>query len=648
MGMRGPLIRLGLCPFLALLALAAPVPATAAAQSDVQTAWQLLDYMSVDYSGAVSNGKVISQSEYAEMREFAGSVRQRIAALPPAPSQAVLLAKADAFVAAVDRKESPAQIRSIADDLGNALLKAYPVPLAPGKLPDLGRGEKLFNETCASCHGANGDAKTPAAAQLDPRPIAFVDRRRADQRSPFALYQVINQGIQGTAMVSFSSLPAQDRWDLAYYVSRFAYPASLASEGRRIWESDSSLRKSIPDLGALSSLTESQLSGRIGQARAAAVIAYLRSKPAAVTPNASPLSLVRARLQESLDAYKAGDSDRAKSLALSAYLDGFEPIEGALAARDAGLLARVETAMGELRAALGRGESPQHIQSRIENLDDMVTQTESALAPQEDSGWSTFLGAATILLREGLEALLIVVGMLAFLKKGGRPDMVRPVHYGWTTALVAGAVTWLAATTLISISGATRELTEGFGSILAALVLLFVGIWMHRKGQAGEWQRYIRERMDHALSKGSAWFLFSLAFIAVYRELFETILFYAALSAEGNATAVLAGALTGAVALAIVAFVMLRFSQKLPVGKFFTYSSALIAVLAVVLAGKGVAALQEAGFIGVAPLGSVPRISMLGIFPTSQVIAAQLAMAVALIIGFTWNRHKAASRQPSG
>jgi high-affinity iron transporter len=218
--------------------------------------------------------------------------------------------------------------------------------------------------------------------------------------------------------------------------------------------------------------------------------------------------------------------------------------------------------------------------------------------------------------------------------------MVRPVHYGWSTALIAGGATWLAATTLISISGATRELTEGFGSILAALVLLFVGIWMHGKGQADEWQRYIKQRMDHALSKGSAWFLFSLAFIAVYRELFETILFYAALSAEGNAGAVVAGALAGAAALAVIAFVMLRFSQKLPVGKFFTYSSVLIAILAVVLAGKGVAALQEAGLIGVAPLSSVPRISVLGIFPTGQVIAAQLATLVALLIGFKWNQLK--------
>lgn len=636
-----PLVRLAGLLFAAIAAMAVAASASAA-PSDVQTTWQMLNYMSVDYSGAVANGKIVSQSEYGEMREFAGSVRQQIAGLPQSPAKAGLLAKADGFVAAVDRKESPANIRALADDLGDGLLKAYPVALAPAHVPDLARGASLFNETCASCHGEKGDAKTPAAAQLDPPPIAFVDRARADQRSPFALYQVIGHGIPGTAMVSFSNLPAQDRWDLAYYVSRFAYPASLASEGKQIWQSDPQVRSMIPGLAALSSLTEAQLAAKIGDSRAPAVLSYLRANPGALAPQASPLSLVRTRLQESLQAYKAGDRDKAKSLALSAYLDGFEPIEGALSARDAGLLARVETAMGELRASIGRGDSADEVQSRIEALDGMLTEVDSALAPEQGTAISTFLGAATILLREGLEALLIVVGMLAFLKKGGRPDMVRPVHYGWTSALFAGALTWLAATTLISISGATRELTEGFGSVLAAVVLLFVGIWMHGKGQADEWQRYIKQRMDRALSKGSGWFLFSLAFIAVYRELFETILFYAALSAEGNAGAVIAGALAGAAALAVVAFVMLRFSQKLPVGKFFTYSSVLIAVLAVVLAGKGVAALQEAGLIGVAPLSHVPRISVLGIFPTGQVIAAQVLTLIALVIGFKWNRLKAA------
>src|SRR6185437_9200805 len=148
-----PLFRLVGLAFAATMAVAMSATASAA-PSDVQTTWQMLNYMSVDYSGAVANGKIISQSEYGEMREFAGSVRQQIAGLPPSAAKADLVAKADQFVGAVDRKESPAKIRSLADTLGDGLLKAYPVALAPGHAPDLARGAKLFNATCASCHGA--------------------------------------------------------------------------------------------------------------------------------------------------------------------------------------------------------------------------------------------------------------------------------------------------------------------------------------------------------------------------------------------------------------------------------------------------------------------------------------------------------------
>ena len=181
-----------------------------------------------------------------------------------------------------------------------------------------------------------------------------------------------------------------------------------------------------------------------------------------------------------------------------------------------------------------------------------------------------------------------------------------------------------------------------FGSVFAAVVLLSVGIWMHGKAQADQWQQYIREKMAKALSGSSAWLLFGLAFIVVYREAFETILFYAALWSQGNGAAILAGALSACAVLAVIAWAMLRYSRWLPIGKFFTYSSWLMAILTVVLAGKGIAALQEAGIVGIAPLGSVPRISLVGLFPTTQTVAAQVLMIAALALGFALNRRKVA------
>jgi len=628
---------------LALLVAFVPAPAPAAGTADVQATWQLLDYLAVDYGGAVRDGKVVSASEYAEMREFSASARDKIAALPANPAKAALVAESKQFASLVDTKASPADVASAAHALGQHLLAAYPVPLGPKQAPDLDRGDRLFEQNCASCHGARGDARTAMARQLDPPPIAFADRQRARQRSPFALYQVINQGLDGTAMQSFAQLPDADKWALAFRAGRFAYADAEIQQGKVIWDKDAAVRAAVPDLNALSALSESQLAARIGADQAGLVIAYLRAHPDAVGATGSSLSLARERLRQSLAAYRAGDQAAAKSLALSAYLDGFEPVEAALSARNATLLARVEQDMAGLRSAIAAHAPPADLEQRIANLNALFGEVESALSPDKSSAVSTFVGAATILLREGLEALLIVVAMLAFLKRGGRAEMTRPVHYGWISALVGGLATWWAATELITVSGATRELTEGFGSVLAALILLFVGIWMHGKAQADEWQRYIREKMGNAVAGGSAGFLFLLAFIAVYREIFETILFYVALAAEGNVGALVAGALSGAVLLAGIAIAMLRFSQRLPISKFFAYSSALVAVLAVVLAGKGVAALQEAGLMGVTPV-DVPRISMLGLFPTREVVFAQLATLAILFAGFAWNRRRAAAR----
>jgi high-affinity iron transporter len=395
-------------------------------------------------------------------------------------------------------------------------------------------------------------------------------------------------------------------------------------------------------LKALVGTTPAALAGKVGQDNADALTAYLRRHPDSIMQQSGSLSLVRGRLAESLAAYRAGDRQRAGELALSAYLDGFEPMEPTLRARDRTLMERIEGAMGEYRAGIQSGDNVDALSDRVAVLDDLLDNAEAALSPDAASTLSTFLGAATILLREGLEALLIVIAMIAFLRKAERTEVMPYVHAGWVGALVAGLLTWVVATWVIGISGASRELTEGFGSVFAAIVLLSVGIWMHGKAQADQWQRYIREKMRKALSGASAWLLFGLAFIVVYREVFETILFYAALWSQGNGGAILAGTLSASATLAAIAWAMLRYSRRLPIGKFFTYSSWLMAILTVVLAGKGIAALQEAGIVGIAPLRSVPRISLVGLFPTTQTVVAQVLMIVALAIGFALNRRKTA------
>lgn len=641
---------------LPLVLICSGMPLSLAAEAgagSARQAWQMLDYIAVDYAGAVRDGQVVEAGEYAEMHEFAAVVRTQLAALPPAPQQPQLLAAAADLVAAVAAKAQPEAVAAQARALARDLMAQYPFAAVPVRSPDLARGAQLYVEHCSSCHGVNGHGDGPAAASLNPRPVAFSEPSRAAQRTPMAFFEVLSQGVPGTAMKAFNELPEAERWALAFHAGGLAYTAAQRSEGESSWRADETLHARIPTLEALTRISEADLVPALGAARAGTLIAYLRANPRAVAGSVSggpaaagdtgPLALARQRMAESQRVYTNGNAAAAASLALSAYLDGVEPVEPLLATRDAALLREIEAAMGQFRSLLGKGAAPAPIDEQAQRVSVLFDRAEAVLQGTHTDAATAFLASFTILVREGLEALLIVIGMIAFLRKAGRGEVLRYVHAGWIGALLAGLATWAAATYLVDISGANREVTEGVSALFAAAVLLSVGIWMHQKSLAGRWQEYLHAKMSAALTRRSAFFLFSLAFIAVYREVFETILFYIAMWSEQGASAILAGLGAGIVVLAVIAYAMLRMSRRLPIGRFFSLSSIFIAILAVILVGKGVAALQEAGWLPQA-LVQAPRIDWLGIYPTLQSLTAQLVVAVAAVAGFILNARSTPTR----
>lgn len=613
---------------------ALPGPALGAEKS-VATTWRLLDYIAVDYREAVKDGAIVNAGEFAEMTEFSATAAAAIDALPSTGGSAELSRQAAQLQRSIQDKHAPEAVAAEARALAALLVRHYPIPLAPAAPPRFERGQALYAENCVSCHGASGRGDGPAALGLDPPPIDFTDRARADERSVAALYQVITQGLEGTSMASYASLPEEDRWALATYVGALAYPAALADQGRRLLEDRPS--QAPVDLGRVVGETPAAWARERSASDAAALAAYLRRHPDAVAGAADlGTSLARSRelLGEALSAYRGGDPARAQDAALAAYLDGFEPVEPLLAARDKSLMVEIEAAMARVRSGIAAGIGAEQLEAQVEALDGLYSEAEALLSRKDDSSASSFVAAFTILFREGLEALLIVVAMIAMLRKAERADALPWIHAGWTAALLAGVVTWMLATWVITISGAGRELTEGFGSLLAAVVLVWVGIWMHGKSHAAAWQHYVREKLSRALSRRSGFFLLALAFVVVYREVLETILFFAAIWNQGGQASVVAGGGAAALALFAIGWAMLRYSRKLPVGQFFRYSSILIAILAVVLIGKAVSALQEAGYLPVTWFQGGWRVEILGLYPTLQGIAAQVGMASLLVVGF--------------
>lgn len=582
---------------------------------------QLLDYIAVDYRDAVRDGVIISEAEYAEMREFARSARDTVSALnPPLDPEAGALA--DTLVAQVERKSPPEQVAATAQQLRNRVIAAAGIATAPPAAPDLARGQALYRQHCASCHGSAADGAGPAAPGLDPAPTDFTDRDRWAHRSLYGLYSTIRHGVEGTAMPSFAELGEQALWDLAFYVGSRAIAAEDA--GRVEPGNPAPLLRSTP--------SEWHAAG----GDPAQMIA-LRLEPAPWFTDAGDDAIARARalIGEALVAYEAGARQEAYRKALSAYLDGFELAENALATVDPALMRRAEQAMLALRAAIQRGEDVDTIRPQGREVLALLDEAARQLGGDGLGPAGAFTASLVILLREGLEAILVVAALLAFVRRTGRPEAARWLHFGWILALAAGGGLWWLSTHVIAIGGGTREQTEGIAALLAAAVMFYLGFWMHQHSQSQRWQQYVGERVHTLTSRGRLAGLAALSFVAVFRECFETVLFYQALWSQTRADAqpmIASGAAVAALALLVLAVLVLRLSARLPMRQFFAGTGLLLFVLAVVFAGKGMIALQEAGIVPLVPVPA-PRIDWIGLYPNALSIGLQVAMiAVGIVL----------------
>ena len=629
---------------IAALLLAVPAFAQGGADAGAQGIVHLLDYVGVDYAGAVEGGQVKSADEYKEMTEFSAQAIERIRTLPANPARPALEADAAKLAGLVAGKAAAQAVAESAAGLRWALIRAYGLRVAPRGAPDPARGAALFAANCAACHGAQGRGDGPAAKGLDPAPANFHDAARMAERSVYGLYNAITLGVQGTSMAPFAGLGEDERWALAFYAANLGAKPQRLLEGEAAWRS-AQARAAFPDLASLTAYSENEVRRRAGEP-AALALGWLRAHPEAIAAGKpAPIAFARNKLAESLALYRDGNRAAARDAATSAYLEGFELIENSLDNVDKPLRLEIEREMLALRAAIADGAAPAAFEARAAKADALLASAQGRLDAGELSPASAFTTSLMILLREGMEAILLLAAIVAFVAKTGRRDALPYVHAGWIAALAAGVATWLAANSLIDISGANRELTEGVTALVAAAMLLYVGYWLHGKSQARAWANFIRDSVGSALERKTLWAMAGVSFLAVYRELFELVLFYEALwvqaGAEGHA-AVLGGIASAAVLLAAAGWGMFKYSLRLPLGPFFSAMSLLLALLAVVFAGQGVAALQEAGVVGASPLGSFAA-PMLGVHPTLETLGAQL-FAVALIAFGAWAARRPGAR----
>lgn len=280
-----------------------------------------------------------------------------------------------------------------------------------------------------------------------------------------------------------------------------------------------------------------------------------------------------------------------------------------------------------------------------------VTSAEGAIASlkqdiQPYAGKSlqySLFDAAALLLREGLEALLVLVALLAFLSKSGNRDKAQWLWLGAGAGVLASILTALVINLLFSniATGTNRELLEGITGLVAAVMLFYVSYWLHSKSSLGAWQGYIREQMTSALATNSVLSLALLAFLAVFREGAETVLFYIGIAPAISTTDLFEGLGLGLVVLVVIAVLILGLGLKIPLKPFFLVTSLLIYYLGFKFVGAGIHSLQVAGILPATPANFLPAVEGLGLYPTWETTLPQLALLVGAIIVVIYTQRQA-------
>jgi high-affinity iron transporter len=609
------------------------------------TVVHLLDYVGVDYPATVKDGKVVDASEYQEQLEFVGQAITSIQQLPDNAARPALLEQAQALLALVRAKAAGERVSTAADRLRRDLITAYRLAVAPKAAPKVDRAATLYQAQCATCHGASGRGDGPAAKGMDPAPANFHDADRMRVRSLYGLYNTVTLGVNGTAMRAYKELSDDERWMLTFHLATLRQTPEVLQRGQALWQQGARAFATLKDLVTSS---PADVQARQG-ADAVAVQAWLTAHPDALTSAApAPLAFAHNQLDASAQHYARGEREAARQAAIAAYLEGFELVESSLDNVDAPLRQEIEREMMALRNAIGAGALADAVGAQVKHLHALLDRAHDKLAGESLEPATAFFSSLLILLREGLEAILVLAAIIAFVRKTGRREAMPWIHVGWLGAVALGVATWFVAQRVITISGANRELTEGVTALVAAAMLLYVGYWLHSKSYAQAWQHFIRDQVNSALGKGTVWAMAAVSFLAVYRELFEIVLFYQALWVQAGPSgqqAVLGGIVVAALLLALLAWAILKYSVRLPLGPFFAATAWLLALLAVVFAGHGVAALQEAGALDVSPVRFV-SIPLLGVHPTLQGLGTQFA-ALALVLMGVWMARRASSSTPS-
>ncbi len=567
-------------------------------ESKTRKVIMMLDIVAKEYALGIDNGNIINATEYEESQVFLEQALERyqtiIGSMPNLENAENLKTRFEKLSVNLKARINPEEVKTSVNTIQSQLLKELGIEMqkSPPRPVDLANGRKIFKTNCALCHGLNGNGNGPLATHLDPAPAVLSDPEITgnDHSTAYDNFQVISVGIANTAMVAWSEfLPEEELWDVTYFVRTF-----------------SNANIQLPLVVGSASAEDDQPGLSPGQAIAG----------------------VNNLLDESLKAFKAGDINSAAELAFDAYL-GYEKLERGLSTKRKELGLRLESTFSRLRAEIKRKAELSHVEKIRKTIKTDLKEAQNVL--EEKVGFTgLFIQSFSIIVREGFEAILIVAALIAFLIKSRNKDKVKIIHQGVITGIVASFLTAYILHEVLSITMAKQELLEGWIMLVAVAVLFWVSYWLVTKIETQKWQSYITGKMSQAVTTGNVFTLGLVAFLSVYREGFETVLFYKALylSAGESSGGIVPGFLAGCVCLAAIFYVINKLGIKVPIKWFFGFTSVLLYFMAFMFMGKGLHELQMGEALSLTAAKFAPEISWLGMYPTWETFIGQMILVV--------------------
>ena len=364
-------------------------------------------------------------------------------------------------------------------------------------------------------------------------------------------------------------------------------------------------------------------------------------------------------LDQAYEAAAAGKGDEGATLVNNAYYQYYEKLgfeKNVMNAISGDRVSQVEYQFKMTRKTMRDGGSDKGIKQLVDDLKSWIVKDAAILdggASGNVNGFTKLVTSSAgqaflILIREGLEALLVVAAVIAYLVKSGNKRFAKWIYLGVVAGLAGSGLVAVLFTFLFGGSGPIQEISEGVCALIATLMLLWTSNWMLNKSSVEAWNNYIRNKTEAAvagaqskvesgqrLGLGMIASLAMLSFLAVFREGAETVIFYESIySMSQDAHGMWVGGLAAAAVL-IVIFLVLRFtSVKIPIGPFFLVTSIVMAVLVVIFAGGGIHALIEGDLIEGTYLSSVPTNDWIGLYPYVETITAQVIAAIAVVVLF--------------